>query len=474
MSLYSWTGNPFVDNGIAIIMQYYNKRLPEDISIGDFTSTSVVGSKNNLVEMLCETLSQPEWIKVQNTIFTSNSPITNHKVKNKRAAIEKMLSKLINELGLQSKFGNCFFCGKRDSQEMYSRTDLPLSGYVHSHFFSHQSRGYHVCSPCLLAIQCSTLAHMKCGSKILVLHSGNEEVMKYWAAKCLHSVLKQRISKSYSGALDEGYTNALNSLFKLTDELIVEIVTTWDKQEISITAYHYTNFTQLPDKPLEIYMLPGRVFIFLALIRKTEYYKDWLKILHRGYYYSLKTSEKNKLHNKGQSDSGDAYYKFRKTNIAFSKLMQGESILHFFIDRRSKTAVGEWNFLKIYLQEIENMDIERIKAIKELADKLSIVIKEQGKKALVQLEMASNYYSFLSVLLKLSKRYVLSKKDEPLVLFDDLINKILPEGNLSYKETQYLLLFRIYEELHAWITQNFGEEDEAPEEDFTEIETHNN
>ena len=61
---------------------------------------------------------------------------------------------------------------------------------------------------------------------------------------------------------------------------------------------------------------------------------------------------------------------------------------------------------------------------------------------------------------------LLSIKDdnELLFTFDDYVVNLFPEGNLTWRETQDLLLFRIYENLHDWMVENDFVEEVSEEE----------
>ena len=113
------------------------------------------------------------------------------------------------------------------------------------------------------------------------------------------------------------------------------------------------------------------------------------------------------------------------------------------------------------------MQKERIQAIKELADKISeLIILKDNAKRINQIQQATKYDSFRNVLLKIWKDWILIKKETPLIDFDILVEHIFPEGALSWKETQDLILFRLYEKLQKWlINKNELKEDEEDEED---------
>lgn len=90
-------------------------------------------------------------------------------------------------------------------------------------------------------------------------------------------------------------------------------------------------------------------------------------------------------------------------------------------------------------------------------------------KTLKELEMASNYNNFRNILRKILKNKINMGDEELLFTFDEYVISLFPEGNMTWRETQDLLLFRIYENLHDWLIENqYVEEvteDEILEED---------
>jgi len=233
----------------------------------------------------------------------------------------------------------------------------------------------------------------------------------------------------------------------------------WIEENASMRIYHFTNYNQGP--ALEIYDLPTPVFRFLAYVGTShEYRKKWKLVVRRGY----KNIEGKKE---------DVYKNY--PNSVYQCLLDGRSILGFFIDNSRKAAIGEWRLLTFYLQEVLHMEKTRIETIKKLGDDVAEIIQtsSNGKRRLGQFEMASNYASFRNVLLKLMKDQIKRKADTPLITFENVVDNIFPEGALGWKEIQDLLLFRIYEVLHSWLLQEgiIKEEDDENEE---QTETTNN
>jgi CRISPR-associated protein Cst1 len=87
------------------------------------------------------------------------------------------------------------------------------------------------------------------------------------------------------------------------------------------------------------------------------------------------------------------------------------------------------------------------------------------------LEKAENYNWFRNVLLRFVKDQIAQRKDEPLFTFEEYVDQLFPDGALGWKETQDLILFRIYEKLHSWLIQQGVAEELKEEEQEMEAES---
>jgi len=83
--------------------------------------------------------------------------------------------------------------------------------------------------------------------------------------------------------------------------------------------------------------------------------------------------------------------------------------------------------------------------------------------------MANNYRNYRNILRIVIKKRIENGADEPLFSFDDYVKNLFPEGNLTWRETQDLILFRIYEVLHDWIIQQGVSEELIVNEDEEEV-----
>ena len=441
MSYFTWTGNPWVDAGISAMLAWTNKKEPQDLSQKD--AERIAGELVHLY--LTE-----EWKKTLFSVFP-NSPVTNPSVKNKASKLGGLLDELLKGFKPLGSAGNCMACGRRDCRRQRTRSDVPLTGYAGSHFFPYKTEGADYCDVCAFAVQCAPLVLYRCANLALV-HSNSTKVLRYWGRKCVEQVRRQIIMRQYTGCFNEEFKNPMNALFHITQDLILQYDEQWLEEEASIRVYHFTNYNQGAD--LSIYDLPTRVFRFLAMVRRHEAFSAWLNIVRKGYRKDIKNKEESEYRN------------YR--NDVYQRLLGGDSIL----DYANKQALGGWSLLSLYLKEVRRMDEKRIDTIRRVADEIAGLIKTSGnpKKQLARLEMADNYNWFRGALLRLMKEQIAAGKDKPLFTFDEYVDRLFPDGALGWKETQDLILFRIYERLHSWLIQQ-GVAEELREEQEVESES---
>jgi CRISPR-associated protein Cst1 len=203
----------------------------------------------------------------------------------------------------------------------------------------------------------------------------------------------------------------------------------------SITAYIFSNYGQNPP-PMRIIHLPNSVFRFLVYIQRLDA-SSWAKIVRKGY--------------KGFKKEDD--YKWRN-NTVYKNLLNGISIIGFFINNRNRTIIGNWEIFSYYLKEVREMDKNRIEVLKKVGDKISNYIRQtDNTKRLFALETAKSYEEMRNVLLKITKDMIANKMDVPLFTTDEFLNDLFPKGALEWKETRDILLFRIYEKLSDYIKE---------------------
>lgn len=433
-----FTGNVFVDSGIYALVSNFKIKV-EDIGLDHIQELST---------QISDLYLNPLWKKNMYSIFP-NSILVNNSVKGDRKKLYlKDLYSLIDELTPISESGDCIACGCRNSINSFQKSAVPLSGSGNlKNYFSYATDGVDYCPLCAILIQFSPLVMYRSGGKMILLHSNSNKVMKYWAKKARENIDFQIASGDFTGCFNEGFTNPNNAIFRIIQNIIFSYDERWVNENPSLNFYYFTNYNQGPD--LEIFNVPTSVFRFLAYIPQDEY-RNWNNIVRNAYKYV-------------KWDKVKEFEEYKNNpNEVYNRLLKNNSILRFFYNFKSKKALCSWNLVKYYMREVRIMDEERLDAIKNLGDNLSNYIKENDKKkVLTDLENAKNYNTFRNILRKIIKNKIANKDDNLLFTFEDYVNYIFPEGNLTWRETQDLLLFRIYENLHSWLIEmNYVEEDD--------------
>ncbi len=426
--LFTYTGNPFVDAGLVSLIKLVEKDIDE-IKVSDL---------GDVIEKIFELYTKPAWHKNLYSIFPNN-PLTNPSVENEKYL--DFLNELIDNISQLGENGNCIACGKRNAINKSFKGNVPLTGSGKLiNYFSHGSDGADYCPNCLFLVQILPLFLYRCGGKFLLLHSNSNKILKFWAKQSFDNINKQFLLNDFTGCYNESITRPDNAMFSMIGK-IVQKVNRWREEDTPIiTFYYFSNYNQNPD--LRIFYLPSNVFRFLIEIPPDEK-TNWNNIVK----YAYKFVKLEKIENEED-------YK-NNPNFVFERLLKNQSIIKFFFDKKNKNVRSGWRLLEIYMTSVRNMDKERMDAIKKLGDLLIDYIKDnEDISTITKIETANSYNSFNNVLRKIIKKRISLGVDEPLFTFDDYVQYLFPDGNLTWRVTQDLILFRIYECLHDYLVEN--------------------
>jgi CRISPR-associated protein Cst1 len=439
-------GNPFVDAGVSVLCQWMDTG-PEDITIEDLKR-----AVNEIVPLM----DNPMLKKNLHSIFP-NSTLINVSIKeDRRKRVIHDFNVYMNTIEELGWTGDCMGCGRRNANHKLTKTDIPLTGSGSLvNFFPSFDSGAGYCSACRLAVQFSPWSFVASGGKFLAAGSNSWKAVNLWTKTCISDIRQKILRGENAGCYNPGFSNPRNALFFMTGKMIEfgEI-----NEDASIQIFCFTNFNQGPD--LEVFYLPAPVFRFLRYANQAEYKPAWNSIVRSGY---------QKVNwNKVQSEED---YK-NKDNKVYEYLLDERSIVRFFVDKKSRKNRGDWALISLYLKEVRNMQEERITAIKKLADNIAESIRKSGRdRRLRQLEKARYYREFQNVLLLIIKDRLKHDEPEPLFTLDDYLSHLFPvseEGITPWNETRYLLLFRIYEQLHEWLKDKEIIEDEIIEDEIND------
>ena len=460
-------GNPFVDAGVCGICEWLGRGVqPEQITVTDLEK--LVG------EFVPMAANWEKW----GSIFTLNHSLTNpSKKKDERAAhFRGMLLDYIDKVKELDQVGDCMGCGRRDVgvTPLLDKTGVPLTGGRNSNFFPAFSEGAGYCPACSFAIQFSPLALVATGSsggRFLMLHSKSWELMRIWTSICIKGVNQQYAEQGTGGCFKPDYANSRNGLFYMVREIVIELEEMQadenEDENVPMEVYSFTNNNQFPD--VEIFYIPSAVFRFLCDAEQNPYRDAWHEIVRCGYV-------------RGKSEKD--YKKSR--NLVYEYLLESRSIRGFFLSQRTQKQRGNWELLSLYLRKVRNMKLLRIEKIKQVGDLIAESIRKSGKRGQVRLRDLANattYFECRSVLLRIIADRIEQKEADPLFSLDDYFEHLfisgddtlswsdeLDDGELDeeqkeqlrysvndnvtfWRETRDLLLFRIYEKLHNWLTE---------------------
>lgn len=443
MSLLKWTGNPFVDSGIASALAFRQKDSPKEIALEDLQVMKI---------LLLGVYTEPAWRKSFHNIFTGNCKLLQNSYQNDQRRNEEF-SKLLDSLLANTvelvESGNCIACGQRDFVSRKGKVDVPMTGSGSSKgFFPSATNGADFCEVCAFMVQCSPLNYYVCGgARFLVLQTTSEEIKKVWAKETVSDVNRQIASKTFTGSFNEGYTNAQNALFHITSQIARNAQRLEDKN-ISISLYHFSNYLQNPE--LMIYEMPSPVFRFVVAMQLAKFRDGWQGIVRRGFFFRQKGKEISLKEEK----IGEEEFK-KKQNSVYLNLLKGKSIIPKFFNQRQRKVYSDFDLLRVYLREVLFMNDQRIETIKKVADEIAVFIQQssKGKRRLRDLEISVKFRDFCNALRKISKERIELNPDKPLFTVDEFAKELFPEGSYRFGDTRYLILFRLYEQLHDWLKQ---------------------
>jgi CRISPR-associated protein Cst1 len=443
------TGDPFVDTGTVAICEWLLKSSPQEIENSDL---------NNLIDDLSEIYVQKTWknqchgMLLPNHGKMFNPSLAKYSLQERKEKIRKYLLDLVKNFTTVQEYGNCIACGRRHSLKKVGRSEYPLLGSgTTRNFFSYATDGIDICANCLFAVQIVPIAVYKIGGKLLLLHSNNLKILKYWIKDSVKYAKTQLNLKAFTGFFTpEGYSNSQNAMFDLLTKIIQVYSENWYTENPSITFYYFLNHNQ--DGDIQITYFPNEIFRFLAQVKVCEAFTEWRKIVRKG-YSSIKEGENEK--------------DFRnRRNRVYENLLRGKTIVPYFINFKERTVNGTWELLVLYLEEVRKMKSDRIETIRNLGDRISDYIrKTDDVKRLTQLERSKYYHNLRNVLRLIEKGMIKAGIEEPIFTFDEYVEFLFPEGSMTWRETRDLIVFRIYEKLHDYLVKSGDEEILSEEEE---------
>jgi len=449
-----WTGHPFVDAGLTAVLLISNKKKPEELVEEDIKKA---------IEFASKLYAKKEWAgKYLHGMLFPNSGIlmANPSMSKKRSpeSIAKNLfdlygsiPEITNEKSLERR---CVICGRREpAHDKYNlfMSVFPLlgTGGVLNFFHSANSKGADICAYCLFLVQFMPIASYLIG-RVLVIHAYPYEKM---LELCEEAVRDVKLKELASNA--RGFKRPENFLFRKIAEITQKVEGGYRYWEnVSVTIYYFICNNQ--NQVIDIIPIPNPVLRFIAFAESVDP-KGWRNILNIGWHISREKKEKLSF------DELEKGY----TNEIYRKLLNYESILPFFYNKRERKVNSSWRLLKFYCVEVLGLNKDALEFIKNVGDKIVETIEKlpdnQLKRTVRELENANKLWEFESFFIRVEKIRQNLKLPNVLLTFDEFARLLTAYGedvNVSWKTVKDLLLFRIYEKLHDRLSGVEEEEEE--------------
>jgi CRISPR-associated protein Cst1 len=413
-----YTGNPFIDAGIAAVCALSEKRNPTQIS-----KTDLIQTVQQLIDFYLEG-NQPKWQNL-GKLFTINCIQQNpSNKKNRHKKYEEYLYELIEKTSPANSNGNCIACGSRDTQPLLHgnaqrypyRDEYPLSGSGGVlNYFSFFEQGIPLCPLCALLLQFMPLYIISNGKRLFLVHSSNSKIMVHIAEDSVMSIKRNSSAGSNLTFYQPQFkiSNINECVIKVAQDAINK-ASVYGKTAIRL--YSFVNSGQL--NRFEFVDLPSDVFEFLEKANRSELKKNIDDLFHEA---------------KNVTKNGRDIYSCLVNEFNIST--------PFFLRKRERRIVGGWQLFELYLSQVRQMKKERIDVIKKVGKRLYEYLKTEPKK-LRELE-AEDYREFRLSLERFQKSTLIYEIDDfPLLFPED------ERGLVCWRETQHLLLMYIYELMH--------------------------
>jgi len=442
---YEWltkpTGDPFADVG-GYVIKYLLDKYPEKDILG-------------LIEYMAK-IYVNKWEGKINPFFL-NSAITQPAFKGDVKIKEtiKYFTSLINETGV-SEVGYCRITGRQTKLYKAGRDNSLMSGSGTFVNFHHNFQfGMMLSKEMIIRMFFIPFGSIFIGGRIAIVQSNLAEVNDFFVRKNCEANLANIATSSSEGVLKSEYGIPSNALFQFVDDLFINKIkeATDERQDLSLTLYHFTNFGASPE--IVIYKLPASIFRFYSTCQSTKLKADWQPFLFsyytnskfKGAKYNVTTSNYEVTKKDETEQIAFGNYKLWR-NYVLENLLTGKTLLRLFVKWGVKRALN-FAIVELYQKQVQGMKQETLNKIKELALFLTNADEDAIKKSIRALDGYKSAYELRRFFLKnvVAKNYK-DGANESIITMDELVYYLFPD-DISWRDVRDILLFAIYQELHA-------------------------
>lgn len=439
------TGDPFADTGGLVIKYLWtlpHLRDKDIMGLIEFTTNIYVD----------------KWGGKLHTFFL-NSRITQAAFQGQRKKDEalKYYKAIIDETEKHQE-GYCRISGHKANLFSAGRDNHILSGSGTFINFHHNfESGLYLSKEILIRTFFVPLGLIQLNDKVAMLSSNYEKVTEFFVERNCQQNLQAISSGIAEGVLKSEFNNPANALFSFADSYLNthlkelldgEEDILFNKADVTINLYHFTNFGASPE--IVIHVLESKVFKFYAFCNRIKIRKDWNKF--------VRTNYRNSKH-KGASFNEDKevwdsknevidyeVYKIWKNGV-LENLLTGKSILGSILHWNIKHPFP-FIIVEKYQTIIKNMEKRTIEKIRQIAD--FIVLDRETDfitKSIKRLNGEKSPHGLRQFLVKLNSENYQKEARKALITVQDYAEYLFPDGG-NWREVRDVLLIAIYEKLH--------------------------
>ncbi|MBN2777294.1 MAG: type I-B CRISPR-associated protein Cas8b1/Cst1 [Bacteroidales bacterium] len=465
---YEWltkpTGDPFADVG-GYVIKYLMVNNPEKdiLDLIKYLANIYVNKWEGKINpfFLNSAITQPAYkgdVKIKETI--------------------KYFTSLLDETS-NCKMGFCRISGRKTKLFKAGRDNSLMSGSgTFVNFHSNFQLGLMLSKEIIIRMFFIPFGAIYVGGRIVIINSSNTEVTKFFIERNCKENIKAIASSSSTSVLKSEFGIPSNALFNFVDDISInklKEIETEDNGNFDLAMYHFTNFGASPD--IVIYKLPSTIFRFYSTCLNSNLKQDWQPFIlahytnskFKGAKFNVETLNYEIL--KKEESESVAYDDFKTwRNLILESLLIGKSILRMFVKWGTKHKFN-FTIVELYQLNVQNMKQETLNKIKELAHFLTDTDSDTIKKSIKALDGYKSAYELRRFFLKniVVKNYKDGAK-EAIITMDELVSYLFPD-DISWRDIRDILLFAIYQNLHA---KNLVVDAELSNEEVIETEAAEN
>ena len=379
----------------------------------------------------------------------------------------------------------CVYCGS-PTNFIFAKKDFPFYGTkTYANFMPNLTGGLPVCGRCYFYMFISPLAYHGIGKGwFLTIQTNNSAIMKQWVVEKLHETLSGRpdvtiYRKSFDLKTKDGAI--FFDVFTILDHLEMEKERIAEFKNTSLYFFLWSNGNQ--NATLERILFPRNVFNFILSLKIEDLMNQFYEIIHAGFIIQKSpkkaepagsTAKPAKRKGKKTEDTVDmpviegadfsTIYEHtgnaeqtrwkENFNIVLRRLLEGKSILGFFIDKENGHVRSSWPVLKCYLIEVMRMSETKIDLIKKvglaISQLMNSVDRDKYKRDLFWDIERCDKVKYLVSYFAMADRIALEQGIEMPVKFTDVVSVLFPSMDLGdfpkdWELVRDLIRFLIYE-----------------------------